>query len=88
MSGSVSASPLRDKKLIVQVIVMHFPCSVSPLCVDLAVTTAVGFQMLRTSVEQISCSLRLLGFFPMHSDSQPFVKVAIWGETFTAITQV
>ena len=45
--------------------------------VDLAVTTAVGFQMLRTSVEQISCSLRLLGFFPMHSDSQPFVSVAV-----------
>jgi hypothetical protein len=45
-------------------------------------------QTLRTSAEQKSCSLRLLGFFPMHSDSQPFVKVAIWGETFTAITQV
>ncbi|MGA2890688.1 MAG: hypothetical protein ABSE51_21865, partial [Terracidiphilus sp.] len=43
-------------------------------------------QTLRTSAEQKSCSLRLLGFFPMHSDSQPFVRVAIWGETFTAIT--
>ena len=45
-------------------------------------------QTLRTSAEQLSCSLRLLGFFPMHSDSQPFVRVAIWGETFTAITRV
>jgi hypothetical protein len=45
-------------------------------------------QILRTSAEQLSCSLRLLGFVPMHSDSQPFVRVAIWGETFTAITRV
>jgi hypothetical protein len=43
---------------------------------------------LRTFVEQKSCSLRLLEFVPMHSDSQQFVRVAIWGETFTAITRV
>ena len=34
-------------------------------------------QTLRTSAEQKSCSLRLLGFVPMHSDSQPFVRVAL-----------
>jgi hypothetical protein len=30
-----------------------------------------------TSAEQLSCSLRLLGFVPMHSDSQRFVRAAI-----------
>jgi len=34
-------------------------------------------QILRTSAEQIGCSLQLLRFFPMHSDSQPFVRVAV-----------
>ena len=43
-------------------------------------------QTLRTSAEQLSCSWRLLGFVPMHSDSQQFVRVAIWVETFTSVT--
>ena len=30
--------------------------------------------------------MRLLGFVPMHSDSQQFVRVAGWFETFTATT--
>jgi hypothetical protein len=34
-------------------------------------------QTLRTFAEQISRSLQLLGFFPMHSDSQPFVRVVV-----------
>ena len=37
----------------------------------------VYLQSLRATAEQISDSLRLLRFFPMHSDSQPFVNVAI-----------
>jgi hypothetical protein len=35
------------------------------------------FQTLRTSAEEISCPLQLLGSFPMHSDSQPFVRIAV-----------
>jgi hypothetical protein len=42
-----------------------------------------GVLRLRTFAEQLSCSLKLLGFVPMHSDSQQFVRVASWFETFT-----
>jgi hypothetical protein len=45
-----------------------------------------GVLRLRTFAEQLSCSLKLLGFVPMHSDSQQFVRVASWFETFTAGT--
>jgi hypothetical protein len=31
-----------------------------------------------TTAEQKSCSWRLLGFIPMHSDFQRFVNIAIW----------
>ena len=41
-----------------------------------------------TLAEQLSCSFMLLGFVPMHSDSQQFVRVAVWAETFTAVTRV
>jgi hypothetical protein len=47
-----------------------------------------GVLRLRTFAEQLSCSLKLLGFVPMHSDSQQFVRVASWFETFTAVTRV
>ena len=30
--------------------------------------------------------MQLLGLVPMHSDSQQFVRVAGWFETFTAVT--
>jgi hypothetical protein len=35
-------------------------------------------QCPRTLAEHISCSLLLLEFIPMHSDSQQFVNVAFW----------
>jgi hypothetical protein len=45
-------------------------------------------QCPRTLAEHISCSLLLLEFIPMHSDSQQFVNVAFWSRAFTAITRV
>jgi hypothetical protein len=33
--------------------------------------------------EQLTCSTQLLGLVPMHSDSQQFVRVSGWFETFT-----
>ena len=45
-------------------------------------------RLSRTSAEQLTCSTHLLGFVPMHSDSQQFVRVASWFETFTAVTRV
>jgi hypothetical protein len=47
-----------------------------------------GVLRLRTLAEQLSRSFMLLGFVPMHSDSQQFVRVASWFETFTAVTRV
>ena len=41
-----------------------------------------------TIAEQLACSLMLLGFVPMHSDSQRFVSIPIWATAFTAITRV
>jgi hypothetical protein len=40
----------------------------------------------RTVEEQLSCSLRLLVFLPMHSDSQGFVCAAVWNSLTPAIT--
>jgi hypothetical protein len=39
-------------------------------------------------VADVTCSMQLLGLVPMHSDSQQFVRVADWFETFTAVTRV
>jgi hypothetical protein len=42
----------------------------------------------RTAAEHLSCSLWLLGFFPMHSDSQQCLNVVSCYCSFTAITRV
>jgi len=47
-----------------------------------------GVLWSRTVAEHITCSLMLLGFVPMHSNSQRFVSVASWATAFTAITRV
>jgi hypothetical protein len=38
--------------------------------------------------EHLARLLMLLGFVPMHSDSQRFVSIASWATSFTAITRV
>jgi hypothetical protein len=38
-------------------------------------------------VEQLTCSMQLLGLVPMHSDSQQFVGAAGWFETLTEVTR-
>jgi hypothetical protein len=45
-------------------------------------------RLSRTSAEQLTCSTQLLGFVPMRSDSQQFVRVAGWFETFTIATPI
>lgn len=43
--------------------------------------------MPRIVEEQLSCSLRLQGFLPIHSDLQRFVRVVIWEALTPAMTQ-
>jgi hypothetical protein len=40
------------------------------------IRSILGLRLLRTIVEHVTCSLWLLGFFPMHSDSQQCLNVA------------